>query len=80
MSRQNPELWASVLENEDHAPHRKSLIDAVVSTALPEAKTANEVSITVKAFMQADLPEHLTVLLEKIVLHGDEKSEFRTNR
>eukprot|EP01061_Rhynchopus_euleeides_P041560 TRINITY_DN72735_c0_g1_i1.p1 TRINITY_DN72735_c0_g1~~TRINITY_DN72735_c0_g1_i1.p1 ORF type:complete len:1707 (+),score=915.97 TRINITY_DN72735_c0_g1_i1:88-5208(+) len=80
VKRMDPELWAYVLESPDQEEYRKNLIDAVVATALPEAKTPDEVSVTVKAFMQADLPEHLTALLEKIILHGDEKSEFRTNR
>eukprot|EP01059_Diplonema_ambulator_P004728 TRINITY_DN1445_c0_g1_i1.p1 TRINITY_DN1445_c0_g1~~TRINITY_DN1445_c0_g1_i1.p1 ORF type:complete len:1712 (+),score=871.44 TRINITY_DN1445_c0_g1_i1:90-5225(+) len=80
VARMDPELWAFVLETEEQEPYRKSLIDAVVATALPEAKKAEEVSVTVKAFMQANLPEYLTTLLEKIVLHADDKSEFKNNR
>lgn len=40
----------------------------VVQTALPETKNAEEVSTTVKAFMNADLPSELIELLERIVL------------
>eukprot|EP00659_Diplonema_papillatum_P009674 gene9674-15021_t len=80
VSRKDPELWEFVLESEEQEQYRKSLIDAVVATALPEAKQAEEVSVTVRAFMKANLPEHLTTLLEKIILHGDDRSEFRSNK
>lgn len=40
----------------------------VVQTALPETKNADEVSTTVKAFMNADMPQELIELLERIVL------------
>eukprot|EP00850_Spirogloea_muscicola_P020441 SM000216S06567 [mRNA] locus=s216:162875:173433:+ [translate_table: standard] len=42
----------------------------VVSTALPESKNPDQVSVTVKAFMTADLPHELIELLEKIVLQN----------
>eukprot|EP00898_Chlorokybus_atmophyticus_P005972 jgi/Chlat1/6376/Chrsp44S09041 len=51
-------------------PFRRQLIDQVVSTALPESKNPEQVSITVKAFMTADLPQELIELLEKIVLQN----------
>jgi clathrin heavy chain len=73
------ELWAKVLqpaEGGGDTAHRRSLIDQVVQTALPETKNPDEVSTTVKAFMQADLPEELIELLERIVLQG---SEFSNN-
>jgi clathrin heavy chain len=35
---------------------------------LPETKNADEVSVTVKAFMTAELPNELIELLERIVL------------
>ena len=50
------------------------MIDQVVSTALPECKSADEVSATVKAFMTAGLPNELIELLEKIVLEGHDFS------
>ena len=40
----------------------------VVQTALSETQDPEEVSVTVKAFMTADLPNELIELLEKIVL------------
>ncbi|KAG2382938.1 hypothetical protein C9374_004905 [Naegleria lovaniensis] len=76
VERQSPELWAHVLDGEN--TYRRQLIDQVVQTALPESKSSDEVSTTVKAFMTANLPNELIELLEKIVLHGS--SEFKTNR
>eukprot|EP00922_Rhytidocystis_sp_ex-Travisia-forbesii_P070816 GHVS01105726.1.p1 GENE.GHVS01105726.1~~GHVS01105726.1.p1 ORF type:complete len:1773 (+),score=396.02 GHVS01105726.1:341-5659(+) len=75
VERQAPELWAAVLVRDDH--NRRSVIDQVVSTALPESTNAEEVSATVKAFIAADLPNELIELLEKIVLHN---SDFSANK
>ena len=58
--------------------YRRPLIDQVVQTALSEAQDPEDVSMTVKAFMSADLPNELIELLEKIVL--DENSHFKDNR
>jgi clathrin heavy chain len=44
---------------------------------LPETKNADEVSTTVKAFMDADMPNELIELLERIVLHN---SDFANNK
>ncbi|RXN31453.1 clathrin heavy chain 1-like isoform X4 [Labeo rohita] len=49
----------------------------VVQTALPETQDPEEVSVTVKAFMTADLPNELIELLEKIVLENSIFSEHR---
>ena len=57
---------------------RRQLIDQVVQTALSETQDPEDVSVTVKAFMSADLPNELIELLEKIVL--DESSLFRDHR
>ena len=76
VARQSSDLWAHVLDNEN--TYRRQLIDQVVSTALPESDKSEEVSVTVQAFMTANLPNELIELLEKIVLHG--KKEFRTNK
>ncbi len=75
VERQNNELWAKVLNPEN--PHRKEVIEQVVQTALPETKNADEVSCTVKAFMEAELPHELIELLERIVLHN---SLFANNK
>lgn len=50
----------------------------MVQTALSETQDPEDVSVTVKAFMTADLPNELIELLEKIVL--DENSLFRDHR
>ena len=62
--RKDPELWAKVLVNDN--PHRRQVIDQVVQTVLEG--DPDEVSVTVKSFMEADLPNELIVLLEKVVL------------
>ncbi|KAK6313299.1 hypothetical protein J4Q44_G00166460 [Coregonus suidteri] len=73
--RKDPELWANVLE--ENNPYRRQLIDQVVQTALSETQDPEEVSVTVKAFMTADLPNELIELLEKIVLDNSIFSEHR---
>lgn len=75
VERQDQELWAYVLN--DSNEFKRSVIDQVVQTALPESKNPEEVSSTVKAFMTADLPNELIELLEKIVIEGH---EFAGNR
>lgn len=75
VERQDQELWAYVLN--DSNEFKRSVIDQVVQTALPESKNPEEVSSTVKAFMTADLPNELIELLEKIVIEG---TEFNGNR
>ncbi|KAI4902079.1 hypothetical protein NFI96_027316, partial [Prochilodus magdalenae] len=73
--RKDPDLWAVVLEEDN--PYRRALIDQVVQTALSETQDPEEVSVTVKAFMTADLPNELIELLEKIVLDNSIFSEHR---
>lgn len=75
MERQSEELWAKVLTVDN--PHRQQVIDQVVQTALPETKNVDEVSLAVRAFIDADLPNQLIELLERIVLHN---SDFAENR
>jgi len=83
VERQDMDLWTRVLRPEGmeeggpEPPSRRYLLDQVVQTALPETKNPDEVSSTVKAFMQNDLPGELIELLERIVLQG---SEFSKNR
>ncbi|CAH8337295.1 unnamed protein product [Eruca vesicaria subsp. sativa] len=72
VERMDGDLWDNVLdENNDY---RRQLIDQVVSTALPESKSPEQVATAVKAFMTADLPHELIELLEKIVLQNSEFS------
>lgn len=49
----------------------------IIATALPESTDPDDVSITVKAFLQADLPIELIELLEKLIL---EPPPFSDNR
>ena len=74
LERSDPEIWAFVLNGNNI--HRRSLIDQVTSTAVPESTEPDKVSIAVKAFLDADLPSELIDLLEKIIL---EPSPFSDN-
>lgn len=75
VGRQNEALWLQVLTDENQ--NRRTLIDQVIQTALPESENPDEVSFTVKAFMGANLPNELIELLEKIVIDG---KRFNDNR
>ncbi|CAO2817070.1 unnamed protein product [Amaranthus hypochondriacus] len=68
VERMDGDLWEKVLNPENE--NRRQIIDQVVSTALPESKSPEQVSAAVKAFMTADLPHELIELLEKIVLQN----------
>lgn len=73
--RRNPDLWLEVL-NENNV-YRRPLIDQVVQTALSETQDPEDISVTVKAFMTADLPNELIELLEKIVFDNSLFSSHR---
>lgn len=68
VERMDADLWEKVLVPDND--YRRQFIDQVVSTALPESKSPEQVSSAVKAFMAADLPQELIELLEKIVLQN----------
>lgn len=68
VDRQDNELWAKILDADNK--YRRQVIDQVVSTALPECKNPEQVSVAVKAFMAAELQSELIELLEKIVLNN----------
>ena len=74
LDRADPEIWAFVLNSNN--VHRRSLVDQVTSTAVPESTEPDKVSIAVKSFLDADLPAELIDLLEKIIL---EPSPFSDN-
>jgi clathrin heavy chain len=76
VERQDLELWATVLSAENK--YKRSVVDQVVQTALPESKDADHITTTVKAFMNANMPSELIELLEKIVLEG--RHEFSGNK
>lgn len=74
LDRADLEIWSFVLNGNNI--HRRSLIDQVISTAVPESTEPEKVSVAVKAFLDADLPAELIELLEKIIL---EPSPFSDN-
>ena len=74
LERADPEIWTFVLN--DNNVHRRSLVDQVTTTAVPESNEPDKVSVAVKAFLDADLPAELIELLEKIIL---EPSPFSDN-
>ena len=74
LERADLEIWAFVLNGNNL--HRRSLVDQVIATAVPESNEPQKVSVAVKAFLDADLPAELIELLEKIIL---EPSPFSGN-
>ncbi|ORZ32352.1 clathrin D6 coat with Auxilin J-domain [Catenaria anguillulae PL171] len=64
VKRRDKSLWAMVLAETNQ--FRRAVIDQVVATALPETQDPEDVSTTVKAFMEAQMPTELMELLEKI--------------
>lgn len=75
VERKSPELWARVLDPANET--RRKTIDQTISSALPECTNSDEVTVTVKAFIQAELHSELIELLEKIVLHRSEFAQAR---
>jgi clathrin heavy chain len=73
--RRDPDLWVEVLNESNQ--FRRHLIDQVAQTALSETQDPEDISVTVKAFMTADLPNELIELLEKIVLDSSVFSDHR---
>lgn len=73
--RRDQDLWLEVLAEAN--PFKRQLIDQVVQTALSETQDPEDISVTVKAFMTADLPNELIELLEKIVLDNSVFSDHR---
>ncbi|KAJ1734951.1 Clathrin heavy chain [Coemansia biformis] len=80
IKRRDLGLWAKALVGDEQYPlnqsHRRQLVDQVVSYGLPEADDPEEVSVCVKAFMAASLPQELIELLERIIL---EPTAFSNN-
>lgn len=74
LSKSDFALWEKVLSSDNQ--HRRQLVDQVISTGIPELSDPEPISITVKAFMENDLPQELIELLEKIIL---EPSPFNDN-
>ena len=76
VGRSDAALWATVLTEENE--HRRQLVDQVVSTALPDCEDAEKVSLTVRAFMDAELHQELIELLDKIVLQNSRFSSEKS--
>ncbi|ORY16207.1 clathrin heavy chain [Clohesyomyces aquaticus] len=74
LDRADSEIWDYVLS--ENNLHRRSLVDQVISTAVPESSDPDKVSVAVKAFITGDMPGELIDLLEKIIL---EPSSFSDN-
>ncbi|KAF2757197.1 clathrin heavy chain [Pseudovirgaria hyperparasitica] len=74
LERSDIDIWNFVLSGNNM--HRRSLVDQVISTAVPESQDPDRVSLAVKAFIQGDMPTELIELLEKIIL---EPSTFSDN-
>lgn len=69
LERADAELWSFVLSPNNI--HRRSVVDQVISTAVPESTEPDKVSVAVQAFLAADMPAELIDLLEKVgVLRG----------
>jgi clathrin heavy chain len=66
LERADAEIWSYVLS--ENNIHRRSLVDQVISTAVPESNDPDRVSVAVKSFIDADMPVELIELLEKIIL------------
>ncbi|XP_050410102.1 clathrin heavy chain 1 [Patella vulgata] len=73
--RKDTDLWVEVLNESNE--YRRQLIDQVCTTALSETQDPEEISVAVKAFMTADLPNELIELLEKVVLESSVFSDHR---
>lgn len=74
VKRRDGDLWNFVLNPNNL--HRRSLIDHVVASAIPESSDPDDVSTAVQSFLENDLPAELIELLEKIIL---EPSPFSDN-
>ena len=72
----NPELWKKVLSQDNE--HKKAVTDQVIQVILPQTRNPDEVSVTVKAFIEAGLQADLMDLLEKLVLHNVEFSKNKS--
>lgn len=63
LQKSDLDLWNKVLSSDN--VHRRQLVDQVISTGIPELDDPEPISITVKAFMENELPEELMELLKR---------------
>jgi clathrin heavy chain len=68
--RKDSILWKQVLCEDN--PYRQPLIDKVIQIVLEETQDPEEVSVTIKALMMANLPSELLEPLKKIARDSNE--------
>ncbi|KAF2259169.1 clathrin heavy chain [Lojkania enalia] len=73
LERADAEIWEYVLS--DNNMYRRSVVDQVVSTAVPESTDPDKVSVAVRAFLACDMPTELIDLLDKIITEPSAFSE-----
>ncbi|KAL1304968.1 hypothetical protein AAFC00_003874 [Neodothiora populina] len=74
LERGDMEIWSFVLSANNM--HRRSVVDQLIATAVPEAQDPAKIALVVQALIDADMPSELIELLEKIIL---EPSTFSDN-
>jgi clathrin heavy chain len=76
LERADSDVWKFVLAESNM--YRRSLVDSVISTAVPESQDPEKVSVAVKAFVDEDLPAELIEMLERIILEPTAFSDNTT--
>ncbi|KAK6591199.1 clathrin heavy chain [Cryptosporidium xiaoi] len=83
VERQDLNLWNKVLSKTSSSINeqcKQSIIDQVISSILPEFyNKPEEISCIIRAFINADVPNSLLELLDKIIFHVN-NSEFSQNK
>lgn len=87
VERQDLELWNKVLGNSSNSTEsvvneqcRQAIIDQVTSSILPEFyDKPEEISCIIRAFINAEVPNSLLEVLEKIIFHVN-NTEFSQNK
>lgn len=87
VERQDLDLWNKVLGNSSNSIEpvvneqcRQAIIDQVTSSILPEFyNKSEEISCVIRAFINAEVPNSLLEVLEKIIFHVN-NTEFSQNK
>eukprot|EP00924_Labyrinthula_sp_SR-Ha-C_P001550 maker-scaffold_18-snap-gene-1.5-mRNA-1 protein AED:0.42 eAED:0.42 QI:0/0/0/0.66/1/1/3/0/1799 len=93
IDRQSTELWDMIVTYNENSSEsvstggaatlklteaeKKKIIDTVVNYGLPQTKDQGKVTVCLKSFMKADMPNELIDLLDKLILQPD--STFTTS-
>lgn len=75
VDRADEDLWAKIFS--EHNPFKRLVMDQVISTAMPACKRPEKVSVAVKAFLAAGMPDVLMEMLEKLVMQTSNSSFAR---